>query len=72
MLRLRDERLQRGWSQTRLSHLTGIASPDLSAIEREAKPVYPGWRRRLARVFGMSEEDLFAQVDDPVTGVADR
>ena len=46
-----------------MSGLTGIASPDLSAIEREVKPPFPGWRRRLSRVFGMSEDELFAQVD---------
>lgn len=60
MLRLRAERQSRGWSQTRLSALTGIASPDLSAVERGAKPAYPGWRRKLAEAFGMAEEDLFA------------
>lgn len=60
MLRLRDERLRRGWSQTRLSALTGIASPDLSAIERGARPAFPGWRRRLALVFGIPEVELFA------------
>ena len=63
MLKLREERLKRDWSQTWVSGLSGIASPDLSAIEREVKPPYPGWRRRLSRVFGMPEEELFARVD---------
>ena len=65
MLRLRDERLRRGWTQTRLSALTGIASPDLSAIERGARTAYPGWRRRLATVFGLPEEHLFTPVEKP-------
>ena len=58
-MRLREERLRRGWSQTRVAALSGIASPDVSALERGVKPVYPGWRRRLAEVFGMTEEELF-------------
>lgn len=57
--RLREERLRRGWSQKRLSALTGIASPDLSAIECGRRPAFPSWRRRLAQVFGLSEAALF-------------
>jgi transcriptional regulator with XRE-family HTH domain len=59
--RLREERLRRGWTQTRLSALTGIASPDLSAIERGRRPVFAGWRRRLAEVFGVPEVALFGE-----------
>jgi transcriptional regulator with XRE-family HTH domain len=51
--------LKRDWSQTRLSALTGIASPDISAIETGKRYVPPGWRRRLARAFGLSERELF-------------
>ncbi|MBA3642021.1 MAG: helix-turn-helix transcriptional regulator [Acidobacteria bacterium] len=42
MLRLKQERQRRGWSQTKLAGMTGISSPDLSALERGAKPAYPG------------------------------
>ena len=59
MLQLKAERRRRGWSQTYVSGLTGISSPDLSAIERGLKPAYPGWRRRLARAFRMPEAELF-------------
>jgi transcriptional regulator with XRE-family HTH domain len=65
MLRLKLERQKRGWTQTRLAALTGIASPDLSAIERRMRPAYPGWRRRLALVFGIAEDKLFAEVAEP-------
>ena len=61
MLKLKAERTKRGWSQTRLSVLTGIAQSDLSAIENGHKRVGAGWRRRLADVFGMAEADLFAE-----------
>jgi len=58
-MRLREERIRRGWSQTQVSMLTGISSPDLSAIERGVRPAFPAWRRRLALAFDMSEKELF-------------
>ncbi len=63
MLRLRQERLRRGWSQTKLSALTGIASPDLSALERGVSHAWPGWRSRLSDVFGIPEDELFSPAD---------
>ena len=56
---MKEERLRRGWSQTRVSQLTGIASADVSAIERGVRPAFPGWRRRLAEAFEVSEDRLF-------------
>jgi hypothetical protein len=41
--------------------LTGIASPDISAIERGARYAHPGWRRRLAAAFKVPEAELFAE-----------
>ena len=64
MLQLRNERRRRGWSQTQVSALTGISSPDLSAIERGAKPAFPGWRRKLAEAFKLPEDQLFAVVEE--------
>jgi transcriptional regulator with XRE-family HTH domain len=64
MLRLKAERLARGWSQTKVSGLTGIASPDLSAIERRVRPAFPSWRRRLAVAFKLPEEVLFAEIPE--------
>jgi|RhiMetdeSRZDD1v2_1073273.scaffolds.fasta_scaffold5003110_2 transcriptional regulator with XRE-family HTH domain len=66
MLRLRAERLRRGWSQTHVTILTGIASPDVSAIERGVRYAPPGWRRRLAVAFKVPEAELFAEVPDEV------
>jgi transcriptional regulator with XRE-family HTH domain len=59
--KLREERLKRGWSQTKVSMLTGIASPDISALERGTKYPHPGWRRRLAAAFKLSERELFPE-----------
>jgi transcriptional regulator with XRE-family HTH domain len=62
VLRLKAERLKRGWSQTRVSMLTGIAAPDLSAVERGLRRAHPGWQRRLAVTFGLPADVLFAEV----------
>lgn len=62
MLAIKHERVKRGWSQTRLSALTGIAQSDLSAIENERRVPGIGWRRKLSDVFGVSEADLFRRV----------
>jgi transcriptional regulator with XRE-family HTH domain len=61
MLRLHDERIQRGWSLAELSRRTGIDQSTLSRIERGLCPVYPGWRRRLVRAFRLRAEALFAE-----------
>jgi transcriptional regulator with XRE-family HTH domain len=57
---IKQERARRGWSQTRLSALTGIAAADISAVERGRKYPHPGWRRRIAAAFGMAESELFS------------
>jgi transcriptional regulator with XRE-family HTH domain len=57
--RLRTERNLRGWSLTRVGGLTQIAPADLSKLERGKLPAYAGWRKRLARAYRMSEEELF-------------
>ena len=64
MLQLRIERIRRGWSQTRVTMLTGISQSDISAIENGNRVALPGWRKRLATAFEMSEEQLFVVVSD--------
>jgi putative transcriptional regulator len=64
MLRLRVERLRRGWSQTHVTVLTGISGPAVSALELGRVHPHPGWRRRLAEAFGMDEATLFEEVSD--------
>ena len=63
-LRLRTERLRRGWSQTQVSVRTGIASPTISVIERGLVHAHPGWRRRLAAAFGLPADVLFEAADE--------
>ncbi len=66
MLRLKVERLKRGWSQTHVSMRTGIAAADVSAVERGRRYSHPGWRRRLAAAFRLPEDVLFAEAPDSV------
>jgi transcriptional regulator with XRE-family HTH domain len=59
MTRLREERIKRGLSLTEVTMLTRIATTDLSLLERGLRPAWPGWRRRLCRVYGLPLHELF-------------
>jgi transcriptional regulator with XRE-family HTH domain len=63
-LKLKQERERRGWSLVDVTVKTGIASGDLSLIERGLKPAYPGWQRRIAKAFRMPASELFREVED--------
>ena len=63
MLRLKQERLRRGWSLTDVCLLTRIDPAALSKIERGKWPCGPGWRRRIAEAFGLPEEFLFREAE---------
>jgi transcriptional regulator with XRE-family HTH domain len=65
MSKLRERRIAAGLSQCRLAALTGIASPDISAIERGRKRPFPRWRKRLALALETDEAELFADFDKP-------
>jgi hypothetical protein len=49
---------------TKLTAETGIATADLSALERGLRPLFPGWRRRIARALELPEEELFRSTDE--------
>lgn len=61
--KLRDERRRRGWTQTRVSALTGIAASDISSIENGRRAATAGWRRRLSVAFDLPEDALFSARD---------
>jgi transcriptional regulator with XRE-family HTH domain len=69
-LRLRRERQRRGWTQFRTGIETGIEPATLCQIELGRRPAYPGWRKRLAAVFGVSEATLFAEDEGSEDGPA--
>jgi len=62
-IRLREERVRRGWSQSRVAALTKISQADLSCIERGLRYPSPGWRLRLSLAFDLPEEILFAPAE---------
>ena len=59
MSNLQKVRKEKGLSQLKLSMMTGIAPGDISCIENDRLRPYPGWRKRLTRVLGVSEQELF-------------
>ena len=65
-LQLRRERLARGWTLTKVTVLTGIATSDLGQLERGQRSAFPSWRKKLAELFELSEDVLFAP--DPAPG----
>jgi transcriptional regulator with XRE-family HTH domain len=70
ILQLRRARQRRGLSLTQLTAMTGIATTDLSLLERGLRPAFPGWRRRIAEALGMPEEYLFRSIEDPPDNAA--
>jgi len=63
-LRLRHERLRRGWSQFYTGTLANIEPSTVAQIERGHRFPYPGWRKRLAAAFDLPEEALFTPAEE--------
>lgn len=64
MLRLTQERIKRGWTKAQLAGKAGIHPTDLGKMENGTLRAYPGWKKKLARIFKMDAEELFAEVQD--------
>lgn len=65
MLRIKAERLRRGWTQTELGYHARLASADVSRIESGRLVPYPAQAARLARVLGMNENELLERTSEP-------
>lgn len=63
MLRIRQERLRRGWTLRNLAFRAAIDPSTLSRLERGLVPPYTGWRRRLSVILKVPAGDLFVPVD---------
>ena len=59
MTKLREMRKEKGWSLTLLTAKTLIGASDLSQIELGHRTCFPGWRKRLAKAFKCSEQEIF-------------
>jgi len=64
MLRIKHERLKRGWTQMQLAFFAKVNVSDVSRIEsgRMSDP-YPGHAERLGGVLGMAPEELTREVE---------
>ena len=63
ILRVKAERLNRGWTQTNLAHFTQMSPADISRIESGRMVPYPGHARRLARALNLEPAELLEKVD---------
>lgn len=52
-----NKRLQEGnLSRCQLAKMTGIAAPDIYNCLNGNRPLYPGWRKKIFDVLGLTEE----------------
>ena len=65
MLRLKAERLRRGWTQTDLGYHARITPAEISRIETGRLRPYPGQAERLSRVLELAPTELLAEVPIP-------
>ena len=47
-----------------LARTSGIYSPDLYSALEGKKPLYPGWKKRIAEALNASEDELFPESED--------
>ncbi|MCG0276864.1 MAG: helix-turn-helix domain-containing protein [Thermosediminibacteraceae bacterium] len=67
MLKLKQVRLEKGFSQTQLAALAGIHPATLSKLENGKVFPYPAWRKKLAKALDWPEEkadELFTEVEE--------
>ena len=62
--KLKRELNRQNISIFKLSHLTGIHSPDLYNALNGKKPFYQGWRKRIAQSLNVEIKQIF---DDDLT-----
>jgi len=70
MLKLKAERIRKGWTQLDLACHARVQPAEISRFERgQAKP-YQGQATRLAEVLGLAKDELLEQVAlEPQPGV---
>jgi ribosome-binding protein aMBF1 (putative translation factor) len=63
MIRLKAERLKKGWSQQDLGFHARVSVSDICRIERGWMKPYPGHAKRLAAVLGLTPDQLLEKVE---------
>ena len=64
MLRLRLERLRRGWNQTALAFHAEMSAPEVSRIETARMRPYPSQMEKLSRALGLDPEVLLQEMGE--------
>jgi len=63
LLRIRNERLRRGWRLLDLAFHANVPLSELSRIETGQTKPYPAYAERLAAVLGLTIDELTQEVD---------
>lgn len=63
MLKIKSERLRRGWTQTDLAYHSRVQPAEISRIERGQARPYPGQAARLAKALKLSPDELLQPVE---------
>ena len=63
--KMKAERLKRQWSQTQLAARAALSTSDVSKFESGRMTPYPAQALRLARVLGLSPQELLERADEP-------
>ncbi len=66
MLRVKYERLRRGWNQTSLAYHASMSVGDISRIERGRLRPYPSQLEKLANVLRIDRQALLQNVSENV------
>jgi transcriptional regulator with XRE-family HTH domain len=60
---IREERLRRGWNQSKLADISGVRRQSIKAIEKGGTRPRVETNQRLARAFGISGSELEARAE---------
>jgi ribosome-binding protein aMBF1 (putative translation factor) len=63
MIRLTQERERRRWTKTKLAFLMEIHPATMGKIESGTIPAFPAYRQKLEKIFGISANELFQEVE---------
>lgn len=64
--RLREIRVEKGWSQQRLADAAGCSKMQISTLERGEQSLDIRWMRRLAAALGVEPGELLLPADNPL------
>ncbi len=65
---IREERLRRGWSQTKLAKISGLRRQGIAALETNRSLARVETAQRIGRAFGLKGSVLTARAEQRVAG----